>query len=383
MVEKMVAAMKVTFFADHAARSLSTQDMTLEQLRDLILKTTASEKAQLPWLKLATFGDKRTKNQSLRHNANVLEITGIEVDYDDKVMAFEEAVRIVQQGRLHALLYTSPSYKPEEPKWRIVLPTSSALPGSERAKLVARVNGLFGGIFAGESFTLSQAYYYGSVNSNPDHRAVITPGDFIDPRDELDAGACGKMNEPWHGTPGTPGASPQADLELVALALAAIPNSNLSWKDWNRIGMAAFAATDGNGLEVFDAWSQKSIKYNAHETRRRWTHFFDSPPDRIGAGTLFHMANEACPGWDAAYYRILGDRINTPNDKATTKKQIEWLKENVWDQAIKGNESAKLRAPEPDEQRRKPTAAWPSYVWQMSKERKLTGCGRDASRGAS
>lgn len=161
-----MAAMKVTFFADHAARSLSTQDMTLEQLRDLILKTTAGEKAQLPWLKLATFGDERTKNQSLRHNANVLEITGIEVDYDDKVMAFEEAVRIVQQAQLRALLYTSPSHKPDEPKWRILLPTSSASPPKERAKLLARINGLFGGILAGESFTLSQAYYYGSVNHN-------------------------------------------------------------------------------------------------------------------------------------------------------------------------------------------------------------------------
>ena len=33
------------------------------------------------------------------------------------------------------------------------------------------------------SFILRQAYYFGSVNNNPDHRAVITEGDFIDLRD--------------------------------------------------------------------------------------------------------------------------------------------------------------------------------------------------------
>ena len=69
------------------------------------------------------------------------------------------------------------------------MPTSRPLPPSERANLVARVNGLFGGVLAGESFTLSQSYYFGRVNNNPAHRAEIVGGDFIDSRADLDASA--------------------------------------------------------------------------------------------------------------------------------------------------------------------------------------------------
>jgi hypothetical protein len=198
-----VPVMNVTFFPDQWGQTMTPASKTLEELRTLILETTARTKGELPFLKLATFGDKRSppkKNgrggKCLRNNANVLKITGIELDYDAKVMPFENAVAIVKQARLQALLYTSANYKAAKPKWRIVLPTSCDWPPTERKKLVARVNGLFGGIFAGESFTLSQSYYYGAINSNPDHRAEIVKGDYIDKRDDLDAGALGKREKP-------------------------------------------------------------------------------------------------------------------------------------------------------------------------------------------
>ena len=35
--------------------------------------------------------------------------------------------------------------------------------------MVARLNGVLGGILSAESFTLSQSYYYGSINHNPAH----------------------------------------------------------------------------------------------------------------------------------------------------------------------------------------------------------------------
>ena len=69
---------------------------------------------------------------------------------------------------------------------------SSNLPLDMRAVLVARVNGLFDGRLAPESFVLSQAYLYGSVNSNPAHRVEVIDGDFIDLRTDLDSGAMGK-----------------------------------------------------------------------------------------------------------------------------------------------------------------------------------------------
>jgi hypothetical protein len=85
----------------------------------------------------------------------------------------------------------------------------------------------------------------------------------------------------------------------VTAALNVIPNADLSWDEWNRIGMATWAATEGcqEGFEAFAAWSQKSAKYDPDVTRARWDHFPSSPPNSIGAGTLFYLAAEAVPGW--------------------------------------------------------------------------------------
>jgi hypothetical protein len=70
----------VTFFADHAATTKREERLSLIALAELIHTTAASAKEQLPWLKLARFGDKRTEKSSLRHNANLMAITGIEGD---------------------------------------------------------------------------------------------------------------------------------------------------------------------------------------------------------------------------------------------------------------------------------------------------------------
>src|ERR1035437_4164477 len=107
----------VTFFRDEFAKTLDAKDMLLPDLRDLILKETASTKDKLPWLKLATFGDKRTAKGSLRHDDNVNSISGIELDYDGEAMAFDDAVVIIKRTRLQALVYTSPSHTVTKPRW--------------------------------------------------------------------------------------------------------------------------------------------------------------------------------------------------------------------------------------------------------------------------
>jgi hypothetical protein len=84
-------------------------------------------------------------------------------------------------------------------------------------------------------------------------------------------------------------------LAAVQDALKFVPNPDLSWDDWNRIGMAVYCATDGKGFIVFDQWSQASGKYNQLETRQRWDHYSKSPPSKIGAGTLYYYAQQN--GW--------------------------------------------------------------------------------------
>ena len=182
----------VTLFPDFAASSKQLQTFTLESLQAKILQTSAPSKDRLPWLKLAQFGEIRTKNQSLRSNRNVLSISGIEADYDGGVMLFEEAVKLVHEAGLEALVYTSPSHTPEAPRWRVLCPFSTELPPEQRTRMLARLNGLFDGAFAGESWTLSQSYYYGAVNQNPAHRAIVVEGRPIDQLDLLDGISIGK-----------------------------------------------------------------------------------------------------------------------------------------------------------------------------------------------
>jgi hypothetical protein len=94
---------------------------------------------------------------------------------------------------------------------------------------------------------------------------------------------------------------PQADIARIRAAFAVIPNDNLDWEEWNRRGMALFRATAGSddGLAVFHAWSRKSEKkYNEQKTIKKWEEYKTCPPDAIGAGSIFHWANEASPGWE-------------------------------------------------------------------------------------
>jgi hypothetical protein len=85
----------------------------------------------------------------------------------------------------------------------------------------------------------------------------------------------------------------------IASAVEAIPNDDVDWKEWRDTGLAIWAATRGSadGLLIFKRWSAKSIKYDENETEKAWDEFAASPPDRVGAGSLFRRARLAQPSW--------------------------------------------------------------------------------------
>src|ERR1700676_13385 len=91
----------------------------------------------------------------------------------------------------------------------------------------------------------------------------------------------------------------EADPDLVAAAMAYVPNEDLEWGEWNRINMAIWRATRGSkqGAEIAIAWSKKSTKFNYKRSVEKWNDLAKSPPDRIGAGTIFKLANDYYPGW--------------------------------------------------------------------------------------
>jgi hypothetical protein len=182
----------VTFFSDYAAERKREASFTIGGLAELIRTTCGPTKGSLPWLKLARFGDAKSDRGSLRHDRNLIAVSGIEADYDGEQVSFETAVEMAEKAGLRCILYTSPSHRPGAPRWRILCPASRELSPAQRARMVTRINGLYGGIFAVESWTLSQSYYYGSVDSNPGHRVAVVDGIAIDCLDELDKIAIGK-----------------------------------------------------------------------------------------------------------------------------------------------------------------------------------------------
>jgi Bifunctional DNA primase/polymerase, N-terminal/Primase C terminal 2 (PriCT-2) len=104
----------------------------------------------------------------------------------------------------------------------------------------------------------------------------------------------------------------QVNMSELTLALAMVPNPDLPWDPdkntgspgWNAIGMAIYNATDGSaeGFNLFNAFSRRSRKYDAANTRAKWKAFHGCPPREIGAGTIFFLANEAVPNWQERMY---------------------------------------------------------------------------------
>lgn len=191
----------LTLFRDEWAKTKQEVVTTLRGLAPTLLETRGHNKASLPWLKLAAFGDHRSDKGSLRNNANVLAIHGVEADYDAATITLERARQIVAQANLAALIYTSPSHTPQTPKWRILCPTSCAMPPADRANLLARLNGLFVGALAPESFTLSQSYYYGAVGQGEHHQVIALDGRPIDLASDLASGAIGRATPPRQEAP--------------------------------------------------------------------------------------------------------------------------------------------------------------------------------------
>jgi hypothetical protein len=210
-----MSALEFTVFRDlHAQKQWRCTD-TPEGIAARLRACSAADKFQLPTIKLATFGAIRSAAGSLRHDANVLTVTGAEGDYDGEQVAFDRACDLMFAADIAGVVYTSGRHTPARPRWRALTPYSQPLPPTRRKVMVARLNGVLGGILGPESFVLSQAFFAGGVTGACDYRVEVIPGDPVDLRDDLDAGAVGPAAAPAKGpAPGADGEA-LADAELV------------------------------------------------------------------------------------------------------------------------------------------------------------------------
>jgi len=293
----------VTFFADHAAKAKSERHMSLSGLAEVVEQTSAPRKDALPWLKFARFGTTAKDHKGcLRHDGNVVSLTGAVADYDGEEMSPEQAAERLDKAGIHAIVYTSPSHNDAAPRWRACCPFSEELPPGRHYQMVSRLNGLLGGVLASESFTLSQAYYYGSVGGNPAHRAIVVEGlQYLDQANELDKIAVGKPNG---GGRKCGSNDPEAPIEDIRAALEVIPNplpdwdlNAGTWNEWNIICMAVWRASGGSeeGFAAFDLWSA-----NGHRSTMPGRPGFDGiictdhPPIRSALGRSSTWRDRLC-----------------------------------------------------------------------------------------
>ena len=186
-----------TAFPHVSAKAAKFIAQPWEEMLDALEKTNGyAVKGECPLLKLARFGEKKTDKGSLRSNENIEELFGVEGDYDAGEMSLEEAAERLRSAGVKCALYASPSWSAEKPKWRVLAPLSESVVGGEvlalRTLFLSRVNGVLGGVLAGESFTASQAFYFGYVDGGHSHPFIRVGGDYVDSRADLNDGAIGR-----------------------------------------------------------------------------------------------------------------------------------------------------------------------------------------------
>lgn len=294
----------LTKFRDPLATSKSEHTTTLRQLAPLIVARSAPVKGRLPLLKLGRFGDAATAKGSLRSDANLRAIEGVEGDHDAGTVSMEDAAGLLRAAGVAALLYTTPSHTPSAPRWRVLCALSAPMHPREREALCARLNGVLRGALAGESFTPSQTWYYGGVAGSP-AAVELVAGEALD---RLPAGVMlGRDGTPYAprgqaappvqaGDDGELKAEP--DRPRIARALDALPPSVCDdYQSWLSVGMALhheFSGADA-GRELWDGWSQASLKYDAATLQAKWDGFgrADGRPRTIA--TLHKLARDHAP----------------------------------------------------------------------------------------
>src|SRR5690606_30029137 len=101
--------------------------------------------------------------------------------------------------------------------------------------------------------------------------------------------------------------------ELVEEAFAHIPNNDLPYDDWIKVGLALYAALGPDGRDLWEGWSAQADKNDPEYTAEKWDSF--ASVRSVTVGTLFWLARQN--GWRAAKPQ----RARATADSDTTASQ--------------------------------------------------------------
>lgn len=298
-------AMAFTFFPNDFAFKKSERTFTLREFKAKVKRTTAEKKSDLPWFKVARFGDKKTDKGSYRSNANLKNFDAIETDYDKGKISIEEACDLFEKAGLSGMCYETPSSAPPNHSFRSVFACSRVMQPNERKALVARIKGLLDESFDDASFTSSQSYRYGGIEGRPAPKVMLFDGGgYIDRAHHLDAGAKGKSgssNRDLLGDDSPEGVKRHnaekafsGDLKRLRECVMAIdPVEHGGYRDWLGVIQAIDHETDGSaeGLELADEWSQGCADYDPQELEEKWDSFGRYGGKRLTGNHLKKISN--------------------------------------------------------------------------------------------
>ena len=171
--EAQMSNLSFTIFSDLQSKTLNEYSWSWEEFCTKVENAKIyPSKADMPLIKMATFGDNKTAQNSLRNDDNVLEVYGVECDYDGGMITIDQAADALKKRGVKAVLYSTPTATIEKPKWRVMAPFSKPLEPEERYQYVGLINAIFDGLLDNASFTLSQGFYIGRTDAAYEVRIV-------------------------------------------------------------------------------------------------------------------------------------------------------------------------------------------------------------------
>jgi Primase C terminal 2 (PriCT-2)/Family of unknown function (DUF5906) len=303
----------------------------------------ADDKHALPLVKLGRFkGDSRGAGHDL------LTISGLEGDYDAGTVSPADAAALLNAAGVECIVVTTPTHTPQAPRWRIFAPLAAQHASDVRAGLLARLNGVLGGILARESFTPKQAYFVGRVNGQKHFECYRIEGERVDTMPDLDAGAVLPTMAEKDDTPETDdahnlrlagNAANWDDNRATLLGALHAIDPGCSYRVWMEVSAALYFASGGKALLDWLEWSAKSTKYPGDdEAAAKWKEF--GRMKAYSAGTLYHHAGEA--GWVlGADAKVESKPEDAPDDHTTPIVTLDdCLRNWVW---LSGSASVLMR----------------------------------------
>lgn len=266
--------MIITLFPDRSAQSKQEHDLDWSEVKPWLDSLPIySDKSEMPLIKLASFGDERSAKNCLRIDRNILQITGVECDYDAGELSIQEGYQLLAAAGVRCIIKTSARYTEDSPRWHVLAPLSKPVTRAERAAMVGKINTILGERLAPESFRDSQTFHIGALEGYAHAVWPIDgmPIDLLPIKPSFPIGLNTGVQDTVVRTEPLDFATDEQIGELVS-AIDFINKSNAeSWNagnkeaysyiDWAAMGNRLFNPDDERMYELFYRYSRASLRH--------------------------------------------------------------------------------------------------------------------------